>query len=350
MSDFLGEEMKVSSIIQKDTEDLESMSKEDLIALVRKFRAISFLQTNNNDPPKMETVKDLPPKMETVKDLPPKMEREPPRVTPREPFQETRGESNYELTPVPKGKPSPKNTSLSDTSLPPKKTSAPPPPTKATIVQQPSSPITNPNAVKVLPSSKSTAPPTTGLYNVPITIGSRTTSTPSVNNVQPGTPLVNGGNLPPAKPSTIGKKGVPPPKLATEPELPPAKETLSALPLYANMQNTENMESMGWYFGKIDRKQAEEILQKGGVGHYIARESSQKGSYAISYWHKELGINHTLIIPSGDGGYRFQDENEVCPSVMTLVRNCPKFMNMMPILQDQVDTPDPSYGVLRKYT
>jgi len=290
------------------------------------------------------------------------MERETPKITPKEPpYVEPRnpemtrpGNGNYEHTPVPKGKPIPRNNTLPETSLPvPKKVSAPPPPVKATTVQP--TPIANPSGgVKVLPSPKSSVTPTTGLYNVPITIGSRTTSTPSVNNVQPSAPLANGGgNLPPAKSASIGKKvggGVAPPKLAMEPEFPPSKEMLSALPLYANMQPTENMENMGWYFGKIDRKQAEEILQNGGVGHYIARESSQKGSYAISYWHKELGINHTLIIPSGDGGYRFQDENEVCPSVMTLVRNCPKFMNMMPILQDQVDTPDPSYGVLRKYT
>lgn len=63
---------------------------------------------------------------------------------------------------------------------------------------------------------------------------------------------------------------------------------------------------MDWYFGAIDRKEAERVLLKCTVDSFLVRKSSIKGSYALSmYDAKKRTVTHTLIEPR-DGGFAFQ--------------------------------------------
>jgi len=87
---------------------------------------------------------------------------------------------------------------------------------------------------------------------------------------------------------------------------------------------------MKWYYGNIDRKEAEQILRSCVYDSFLVRKSSVKDSYAISFYNsKKNSINHTLIEPRNDG-YAIQDTQRVFPSLVDLISKSPETANLQP--------------------
>jgi len=79
-----------------------------------------------------------------------------------------------------------------------------------------------------------------------------------------------------------------------------------------------------WYFGDIDRKEAERLLFQCTEDAFLVRKSSVKNSFAVSiYNHKKQTVNHTLI-ESRSGGFAFQDTPKVYNSLVELIKISPE--------------------------
>ena len=79
-----------------------------------------------------------------------------------------------------------------------------------------------------------------------------------------------------------------------------------------------------WYYGAIDRKEAEEILRKYDQDSFLVRKSSVKDSFAISLYRPNLNkLTHSLIVPR-NGGYAFENSSNVYKSVLDLIQNSPE--------------------------
>jgi len=97
------------------------------------------------------------------------------------------------------------------------------------------------------------------------------------------------------------------------------------------------IEDMGWYFGNMERKAAEDILNAQGRDCYLARSSSIQGCYAISYRSKEWGLNHTLVERT-EKGYKFQDEPPVFENIYALLKSSSKLLSLVPVYKAQSDS------------
>jgi len=91
-----------------------------------------------------------------------------------------------------------------------------------------------------------------------------------------------------------------------------------------------DLSKMEWYYGAIDRKEAEEILRGSMEDTFLVRKSSVKDSFAISlYDAKRRKITHTLIEPR-NGGFAFQDASEVYPTLTELIQSAPETKGLRP--------------------
>jgi len=85
-----------------------------------------------------------------------------------------------------------------------------------------------------------------------------------------------------------------------------------------------DLSKMDWYYGAIDRQDAEKTLFKCLEDSFLVRKSSVKDSFALSlYNHKKQTVTHTLIEPR-NGGYAFQDHTRVYPTMVDLVTKSPE--------------------------
>jgi len=89
------------------------------------------------------------------------------------------------------------------------------------------------------------------------------------------------------------------------------------------------LEETSYYFGNIDRKQAEEYLTNYGGTCFLIRDSSVKGAYAVSYLNKAKTFNHTLIFVV-NGGFKLQDSNDVHPTAIELISKDPELSGFIP--------------------
>jgi hypothetical protein len=88
---------------------------------------------------------------------------------------------------------------------------------------------------------------------------------------------------------------------------------------------------MDWYFGNIDRKEAESLLKRearGGQDVFLVRDSSLTDhSYAVSVFHsKTQSVSHTLITRAEYGSvyYQLQDSARLYTSVYQLIKKAPE--------------------------
>jgi len=87
---------------------------------------------------------------------------------------------------------------------------------------------------------------------------------------------------------------------------------------------------MDWYYGTVDRQEAENILYKCVQDTFLVRKSSVKDSFALSvYNHKKQTVTHTLIEPR-QGGYAFQDTAKIYPTMVDLVTKSPECGTLTP--------------------
>lgn len=119
-------------------------------------------------------------------------------------------------------------------------------------------------------------------------------------------------------------------------------ERRSRMEEFAELQSPhEDLSKKDWFFGNIDRVQAEKILTAYWEDAFIVRSSSQKDHYAISLCKKEdRRPLHLLIrrIPdpsTGDPIYELQDAQGRYPTLEDLIHNCPQLSRFKAIkLQD----------------
>jgi len=91
-----------------------------------------------------------------------------------------------------------------------------------------------------------------------------------------------------------------------------------------------DLSKMEWYFGAIDRKEAEKILYRCIEDSFVVRKSSVKDSFALSlYSHKKQSVTHTLIEPR-HGGYSFQDSTRTYPTILDLITKSPECGGLRP--------------------
>lgn len=98
-----------------------------------------------------------------------------------------------------------------------------------------------------------------------------------------------------------------------------------------------------WYKGGISRTEAEILLSKSGINHFLVRTSSVQGRYALSIYRVADFVQsillsflyyYTYIIASAVEGYSLQDcavDQQVYKSIQQLVETSPLLNNFMPI-------------------
>jgi len=91
-----------------------------------------------------------------------------------------------------------------------------------------------------------------------------------------------------------------------------------------------DLSKMPWYYGGIDRQEAERILNNCKQNSFLVRKSSIKDSYALSLFNwRNRTIAHTLIVPR-NGGYGFKDSLETYPTLIELVNNSSSIVDHEP--------------------
>jgi len=91
-----------------------------------------------------------------------------------------------------------------------------------------------------------------------------------------------------------------------------------------------DLTKMEWYYGSIDRHEAERILNRCTSDSFVVRKSSVANSFALSlYNHKKQSVTHTLIEPR-DGGYAFQDTPRVYKTILDLITKSPECGGLKP--------------------
>jgi len=91
-----------------------------------------------------------------------------------------------------------------------------------------------------------------------------------------------------------------------------------------------DLTKMDWYYGAIDRQEAERILYRCTTDSFVVRKSSVANSFALSlYNHKKQTVTHTLIEPR-EGGYAFQDTPRVYKTILDLITKSPECGNLKP--------------------
>lgn len=91
-----------------------------------------------------------------------------------------------------------------------------------------------------------------------------------------------------------------------------------------------DLSKMDWYYGSIDRKEAERLLLACSSDSFLVRKSSVKGSFAMSLFdYKKRTVTHTLIEPR-DGGYGFQDHARVYATMIDLISKSPECRDLKP--------------------
>jgi len=87
---------------------------------------------------------------------------------------------------------------------------------------------------------------------------------------------------------------------------------------------------MDWYYGSIDRQEAERILFRCKEDSFVVRKSSIQNAFALSlYNHKKQTVTHTLIEPK-DGGYIFQDTTRIYKTILDLITKSPECGGLKP--------------------
>jgi len=91
-----------------------------------------------------------------------------------------------------------------------------------------------------------------------------------------------------------------------------------------------DLSKMDWYYGSIDRPEAEKILSRCTEDSFLVRKSSVKDAFAISlYNHRKQTTTHSLVEPR-NGGYAFQDHQKVYPTLLDLVTNSSECKGLSP--------------------
>jgi len=109
---------------------------------------------------------------------------------------------------------------------------------------------------------------------------------------------------------------------------PPAASSPAAEP----WKEWFDLSKMDWYYGNIDRTEAERVLFACTTDSFLVRKSnSVKDAFALSlYNRKKQTVNHTLIEPRNNGGYAFQDSQKVYTSVLDLITKSPECSGLSP--------------------
>ena len=95
-----------------------------------------------------------------------------------------------------------------------------------------------------------------------------------------------------------------------------------------------NLARMDWYFGDIDRKEAEKILFKCTEDSFLVRRSSVKDAYAVSlYNQKKQTVIHSLIHRKANG-WAFQDTVRTYPTLVDLINESPECKGLKPPRKD----------------
>ncbi|PRP87985.1 hypothetical protein PROFUN_02722 [Planoprotostelium fungivorum] len=89
-----------------------------------------------------------------------------------------------------------------------------------------------------------------------------------------------------------------------------------------------NLSRMDWYFGAMEREEAEKILRNCSHDSFLVRKSSIRDSYAVSFFSlNKRAISHTLIEPT-HGGYKFKDGQQIYPTLIELIQNAQETKNL----------------------
>jgi hypothetical protein len=115
------------------------------------------------------------------------------------------------------------------------------------------------------------------------------------------------------------------------PEPKPQIRTQNDTELVDSWSQWFNLSKMPWYYGAIDRPEAEEILRRSIEDSFLVRKSSVKDSYAISFYDSRKRIvTHSLIEAVPTGGYKFQDSYAVFPTLIDLITKSKETGNLVP--------------------
>jgi hypothetical protein len=91
-----------------------------------------------------------------------------------------------------------------------------------------------------------------------------------------------------------------------------------------------NLSRMEWYFGDIDRKEAEKILFRCAHDSFLVRKSSVKDAFAVSlYNHKKQTVVHSLI-EKRTTGWAFQDTYRIYPTLVEVISDSPECKGLVP--------------------
>jgi len=92
----------------------------------------------------------------------------------------------------------------------------------------------------------------------------------------------------------------------------------------SNWAQAFDLNKVDWYYGAIDRTEAERVLKGCAEDSFLVRKSSIPGSFALSMWEvKPKQLTHTLIEPR-QGGFGFQDNPKVYSSLVDMITTSPE--------------------------
>lgn len=86
------------------------------------------------------------------------------------------------------------------------------------------------------------------------------------------------------------------------------------------------IEKSHWYYGEINRVDAESILEACGTNSFLVRTSSVPGRFALSQFDAKADkFIHFLIVPEPSGGFKIEnsDDSNVYPSMDDLIFRSP---------------------------
>eukprot|EP01114_Cavostelium_apophysatum_P008679 TRINITY_DN2136_c0_g1_i1.p1 TRINITY_DN2136_c0_g1~~TRINITY_DN2136_c0_g1_i1.p1 ORF type:complete len:688 (-),score=180.13 TRINITY_DN2136_c0_g1_i1:35-2098(-) len=100
---------------------------------------------------------------------------------------------------------------------------------------------------------------------------------------------------------------------------------------------SDDLKSKDWYFGRIDREEAEAILLRSKCDSFLLRESSVPGSFAVSLFEfKSQKIAHTLIQPLDYGTryYQLQQSPRMFATLEELIDRSPELQGYQLITKE----------------